>query len=655
LGAGQEGAKAKPPFWAANGVLVYRVFTPDASDVLTHAEVGVKIVSNLLDGSVPQIPMFNGIIGHDHPGAWNWDGAWPCWNRVTFRAGNRWETLAGFMARIRDHANARASFHVNLTDVNIGLRDYPETRAFFQKLVETRSIYRRDWNPATKQRDAEPPYVPREIDRFISESDGKVSPNPVPIFALVNYKRFWDSGLAKQMLDEFYGHLPYPPPMLYLDVLTLSGGNFSTGFPDGPLGGSKDTQLEGVVAIVDYLRTKGTDLGTEGNRNFLGDNPDGSARAGYVWYHGDGFSRDDYGVVSGGNKMHLAAHHVFGNPGAFAIAPIASTPAGLATVHSHYKALLAGQPGTKAVPGMDTWHIPKRSSETQVDEFDVPGANGDVFRGDWADLVNYFYLAVIQENYHIGKRNVRQRFASQGDVHLGRYVLRGAGDEIAVSVPDFVEGWQGKSARNSGQIMLESPIETKAHAADAGDYRLKVVHKVVGRSENAHLNVYVNGKLHRTFLKLPKGAKSGDWQELDAGTVALRQGENAIAFDAGPIKATRSDGTTAEWTTPYLRKGFRAWNGDVVFAEDYDRMWPDTWSGQKKVYFYSWDGTSRPWKLPPDWSSVRTALLYPLTPAGRGSPVQLDIAERRVAASLLPQVPYVLIPAENEGTAVATP
>ena len=53
--------------------------------------------------------------------------------------------------------------------------------------------------------------------------------NPVAVFALVNYKNFWDSGLAKKMIDEFYGHLPYAPPLLYVDVLTLGGGNFSTG------------------------------------------------------------------------------------------------------------------------------------------------------------------------------------------------------------------------------------------------------------------------------------------------------------------------------------------------------------------------------------------------------------------------------------------
>ena len=54
-------------------------------------------------------------------------------------------------------------------------------------------------------------------------------PDPVEIFALVNYKRFWESGLAKQMLDGFYGRLPFAPPVLYLDVLNAAGGNFSTG------------------------------------------------------------------------------------------------------------------------------------------------------------------------------------------------------------------------------------------------------------------------------------------------------------------------------------------------------------------------------------------------------------------------------------------
>jgi hypothetical protein len=82
----------------------------------------------------------------------------------------------------------------------------------------------------------------------------------------------------------------------------------------------------------------------------------------------------------------------------------------------------------------------------------------------------------------------------------------------------------------------------------------------------------------------------------------------------------------------------------VVFAEGYDRMWPDTWSGQKKIYFFSWDGTSRTWKLPGDWSDVSRATLYPLTPNGRGTALQVTIKDRAISPELLPQLPYILIP-----------
>ena len=37
-----------------------------------------------------------GLIGHDHLGGWNWDGPWPYWDRVTFRAGS-WENISAFM------------------------------------------------------------------------------------------------------------------------------------------------------------------------------------------------------------------------------------------------------------------------------------------------------------------------------------------------------------------------------------------------------------------------------------------------------------------------------------------------------------------------------------------------------------------------------
>ena len=100
----------------------------------------------------------------------------------------------------------------------------------------------------------------------------------------------------------------------------------------------------------------------------------------------------------------------------------------------------------------------------------------------------------------------------------------------------------------------------------------------------------------------------------------------------------------ALWTTPYLNKGFTVSNGDVTFADDYNRMWPDTWSGQKKIYFFSWDGTQRTWKLPQDWASVKKATLYPLTPDGRGKSIDLPLNDRSATPKLLPQVPYVLVP-----------
>jgi hypothetical protein len=631
-----EPASAMPPAWAAGGVFVYRVSTPDADDVLARAEEGIALVSNLLDQSVPQIPLFNGLIGHDHPGPANWDGVWPYWNRVTFRAGHDWQKLSDFMVRIREKSKASASFHVNLTDVDAGLRDYPETRAFFDQLVKTQSIYRRDRVAGKRTGD---PYVPQDLDATIALEPRK---DNQAIIAPVNYKKFWDSGLARQMIDTFYSHLPYPPPILYLDVLNLTGGNFSTGAPDGPLGGSQQTQQEGVIAIVDYLRSKGSDLATEGDRPY-GNRPDGAARAGYVWYHGRGFSADDYRVISGGSHVNLPGHHVLGNPGAFNVSPIASTAAGLQAVRAHYDAVLTGKPTPKKLPGLATWHLSQRP-ETKTDEFDIPGT-GDAFRGDWADLVNDFYLATIQENYHIGKRSVRRQFNRVGAVHLGTYRLTSPdGSETRVSVPDFFVGWQKAGAQKAGQIMLVDPIETKVQVGQAGRYPLTVTLKDLGYHEFDNFNVYVNGRLHRNLGNFPRPKNPDAWFEVDAGEVELVQGENTIVFDAGILRASWTDGTVAEWTTPYLRTGFKASSGDVVFADDYDRMWPDTWSGQKKIYFFSWDGTQRSWMLPEEWRHRRTATLYPLGPAGRGQAIPLEVVDGSVSPNLLPQVPYVVVP-----------
>jgi hypothetical protein len=620
----------KVPTWAKHGALVYRIATPDAANMLPQVEAGMAMTSNLLDGTIRQIPLMNGIIGHDHPGSCNWDGVWPYWNRVTYRAKD-WETLHAFMARVKERHNVLVSFHVNLTDVNAGLRDYPETREFFKKLVETHSIYRRDYNPATRRYEIGQPYVPQTIPADATD--------PNQIIALVNYKNFWESGLAKEMIDGFYAHLPYAPPILYLDVLNLSGGNFSTGFPDGPLGGSMQTQLEGVQAIAAYLHGKGTALATEGDRP-----REAGKWASYVWLHGNpGYSADDYSTIAGAAKgPRVVVQHVFGNTGCFVTSPIASTTEGLAKVREHYARLLAGKPGIRPMPDTSTWHIADRQDS---DEFDIPGT-GDPFRGDWIDLVNNFYLTGILELYHIGKGNVRTHvFNKVGVLHLRELTLsNGSGAEIVIPVanclPAAAPGWLRTRVKAEERLMIESPLTTRVQAPQAGAYRLKMLAANPGRGTGA-LNVYVNGHLQASSTDVICPPR-GEFGEIELGDITLQAGENTLRIDTGPIYAKWSDGTTAVWSTPALGTGFSVTNGDVTFAQDYDRMWPDTWSGGRKIYFYSWDGTSRAWKLPQEWAGDTKAILYPLTPTGRGKGQILAIGDRTVTPRLLPQVPYLL-------------
>jgi hypothetical protein len=623
----------KAPGWIKHGALVYRLATPDDPNTLTPLEEGIGITCHLLDETIQQIPLAMGLVGHDHLGSFNWDGMWPYWNRVTFRAGT-WQRLHDFMQRVADKYNTRVSFHVNLTDVNVGLRDYPETQAFFQKLVETRSIYRRDYNPQTKKRDAEPPYVPEKIPAHQTD--------PIQIFALVNYRNFWTSGMARQMIDEFYGHLPYPPPILYVDVLNLAGGNFSTGFPNGPLGGSKETQLEGVLAITDYLRSKGTDIASEGIREMLG------PRATYVWLHGKGISRDDYSVIDGGaSGARTILQHVLGNSGCFVVSPIASTTPQLEKIRQHYAQLLAAAPSPRTMPGLETLHLAERGGAS--DEFNIAGPGGDPLRGDWIDLVNGFYLSGIQELYHIGKGNVRTAVYNPiGVLHVSKFTLTDAdGKQSTIAAADCLPPsfpvWAIPSVKASGHMMLEGHLAARFHAPRAGKYRLTLYGNIPGRAHGA-LNVYVNRELVRQVLDISFHSLQDFLQPLDLGEINLPDGESELAFDAGPIYAQWSDGTAALWKTPFLGKGFQVTNGDVTFADDYDRMWPDTWSGQKKIYFFSWDGTSRAWKLPPDWATVAAATLYPLGPDGRSRGLAMPIAGgTRIAPKLLPQIPYVLV------------
>ena len=626
----------KAPQWIKHGAYVYRVCTPEDPEFLASTEAGLAITYHLLDGSIEQIPLLTGVISDDHTGICNWDGIWPYWSHVSYRARN-WDYLHDFMQRVADKYRTKVSFHVNLTDVNVGLKADAETRAFFRKLVETQSIYRRDWNPAARKRDVEPPYVPQD---FPAKEE-----NPITIFALVNYKKFWDSGLARQVIDDFYRHLPYAPTVLYVDVLTLDGGNFSTGFPTAPLGGSKETQLEGVLAIAKYLRSKGTEVGTEGDRPFLGE------FGTYGWLHCQpGCSTDDYSKIKGAAKgPKVVTQHVLGNTGCFVVTPIASTAGQIAKVRAHYGELLAGAPISRKMPGLDTWHISDRGAAN--DEFNMfPGmGGGDPFRGDWIDLVNGFYLTGIQELYHIGKGNVRTNVYNKiGVVHISNLVLTDAGGKETVFPavdclpPSFPKGYV-KMVRQYGRLMLEGTLAFHFDAPRAGKYRMKLQGNIPGNGP-AGLNVYVNGQRQLRVIDISFKLRDDFSQPFELGEISLNQGANSITVDPGPIYAKWSDGTEALWETPSLGKGFQVTNGDMTFADDYDRMWPDTWSGQQKVYFFSWDGTRRNWKLPPDWGTVKTATLCPLTPDGRGKGVALPVDNRAVAPQLLPQVPYVLVP-----------
>jgi hypothetical protein len=185
-----------------------------------------------------------------------------------------------------------------------------------------------------------------------------------------------------------------------------------------------------------------------------------------------------------------------------------------------------------------------------------------------------------------------------------------------------------------------TPLAAHITLPEPGPYKLQIV----GGGANGALNLYANGKLAASLPHLVVTHPGQSKQTFEAGTVTLPQGDNLITLDTGPLYAKWSDGTEALWTTPALGTGLTIRNADITFAEDYNRMWPDTWSGQKKIYFFSWDGTTRTWKLPQDWSTTKKATLYPLTPEGRGQPIHLAIKDRTLTPRLLPQIPYILIP-----------
>ena len=79
----------------------------------------------------------------------------------------------------------------------------------------------------------------------------------------------------------------------------------------------------------------------------------------------------------------------------------------------------------------------------------------------------------------------------------------------------------------------------------------------------------------------------------------------------------------------------------MTFAQDYDRMWPDTWSGRKKIYFFSWEGTSRK-ETAADWSNVTRATVS-ADPDGRPKACRSRSRSPDFAPAPAPG-PYILVP-----------
>ena len=260
--------------------------------------------------------------------------------------------------------------------------------------------------------------------------------------------------------------------------------------------------------------------------------------------------------------------------------------------------LLAGAPSSRKMPGLDTWHVADRGNAN--DEFNMFAGmgGGDPFRGDWIDLVNDFYLTGIQELYHIGKGNVRTHVYNKiGVLHISKFVLidpDGKETEIPAvdCLPPSFPRWAVKVVRQYGRVMLESTLVTRFNAPGAGKYRLKI-HGGIPARDAAALNVYVNRQRQLRMLDI-SFKNPDDFPRNSTSEKSLC----ARARTRSPSIRARStpDGATARWPSgkrPPWAKASRSPTESVTFATDYDRMWPDTWSGRKKIYFFSWDGTSR--------------------------------------------------------------
>ena len=215
------------------------------------------------------------------------------------------------------------------------------------------------------------------------------------------------------------------------------------------------------MAIVDHLRSKGTDLATEGDRPY-GNRPDGSPRAGYVWYHGRGFSNDDYRVISGGSGVNLAGHHVLGNPGAFNVSPIALTAAGLGDRPGPLRSFARRPADYEKNAGLGhlALGLPRQARSWTNSTFPAPATRFAAIGPTWSTISIW---PRFKRTFTSAIGPCARQSDGFGAVHLATYRLANPdGTFTTVSIPDFLTDWRKAPAQRRARRCSPSPLRPRS-------------------------------------------------------------------------------------------------------------------------------------------------------------------------------------------------